>query len=72
MRNDLNTEPDQAGATADNSSDTQPALSLEDFRTRVAKAAYFLAEQRGFEPGCEVEDWLTAEVIVRGQLNRAS
>lgn len=27
----------------------------------VAEAAYFLAEQRGFEPGYEVNDWLQAE-----------
>jgi hypothetical protein len=27
----------------------------------IAAAAYFLAEKRGFAPGHEVEDWLTAE-----------
>ena len=27
----------------------------------VAEAAYFLAEQRGFEAGYEVNDWLQAE-----------
>jgi hypothetical protein len=28
---------------------------------RIAKAAYRLAEQRGFEPGRELDDWLAAE-----------
>ena len=27
----------------------------------IAVAAYYLSEQRGFAPGHEVEDWLTAE-----------
>ena len=27
----------------------------------IAEAAYYRAEQRGFEPGYEVQDWLEAE-----------
>jgi len=27
----------------------------------IAQAAYFRAQQRGFEPGHELEDWLAAE-----------
>lgn len=27
----------------------------------IAEAAYFRAESRGFEPGHELDDWLTAE-----------
>jgi hypothetical protein len=30
----------------------------------IATAAYFRAEQRGFTPGAEVEDWLQAEAEV--------
>jgi hypothetical protein len=33
-------------------------------RERIAKAAYFLAERRGFEPGHEAEDWAAAELAV--------
>jgi len=33
---------------------------------RIATAAYFLAEQRHFEPGHELEDWLTAERRICG------
>lgn len=30
----------------------------------IAKAAYFLAERRGFAPGNEMSDWLQAEADV--------
>jgi hypothetical protein len=29
--------------------------------SRIAVAAYYLAEKRGFAPGGELEDWLDAE-----------
>ncbi|MBL6750963.1 MAG: DUF2934 domain-containing protein [Nevskia sp.] len=32
--------------------------------SRIARAAYFRAQQRGFAPGHEVEDWLAAEAEV--------
>ncbi|MET0660448.1 MAG: DUF2934 domain-containing protein, partial [Steroidobacteraceae bacterium] len=31
---------------------------------KIAAAAYFRAEQRGFEPGHELDDWLAAEMDV--------
>jgi hypothetical protein len=49
----------------------QPAPSGDDLRRRIAEAAYFRAEQRGFSPGCEVEDWLAAETEVMTSLGRA-
>jgi hypothetical protein len=30
----------------------------------VARAAYFLAEKRGFAPGGELQDWVEAETEV--------
>ncbi len=36
-------------------------LSIEDKCCRVAELAYYKAEARGFEPGHELEDWLSAE-----------
>ena len=33
----------------------------------VAEAAYYIAEQRGFAPGYEVEDWLVAEQAVKNK-----
>ena len=31
---------------------------------QIQEAAYFIAEQRGFEPGHELEDWLKAKAQV--------
>ena len=36
----------------------------------IAEAAYFRAEERGFVPGHETEDWLAAEAEVDGNLLR--
>jgi DnaK suppressor protein len=33
---------------------------------QVAEAAYYRAERRGFEPGCELDDWLAAEAEIDG------
>jgi len=32
-----------------------------DHHAKIALAAYFIAEKRGFEPGHELDDWLAAE-----------
>lgn len=37
-------------------------------RLLIAVEAYFLAERRGFMPGCELDDWLAAETIVEARL----
>jgi hypothetical protein len=37
----------------------------------IARAAYFLAEKRQFTPGCELEDWLTAERQIDAELRYA-
>ncbi len=34
----------------------------------IAKAAYYRAERRNFEPGHEVEDWVAAEAEVDRRL----
>lgn len=39
----------------------QTAVAAEARRTMIAEAAYYIAEQRGFGSGSEVEDWLRAE-----------
>ena len=35
-------------------------------RRRVAEAAYYRAQRRGFSPGGEVDDWLEAEREIEG------
>jgi Protein of unknown function (DUF2934) len=47
-----------------NKSVTMERKSTQDREQRIALAAYFIAEQRGFEPGHEMEDWLAAEIQV--------
>ena len=32
-----------------------------DHQAKIALAAYFIAEKRGFEPGHELDDWFAAE-----------
>lgn len=45
-------------------------ISEEEIRARIAEAAYYRAEQRGFSPGYEMEDWIEAEREVREALAR--
>lgn len=35
-----------------------------DHQVKVALAAYFIAEKRGFEPGHELDDWLEGEAAI--------
>ena len=39
-------------------------VSTQDSQQMIAKAAYYRAQARGFAPGCELDDWLAAEVEV--------
>jgi hypothetical protein len=36
----------------------------------ISKAAYYRAEQRGFVPGLELDDWLAAELEIEGSLRK--
>ena len=40
---------------------TVASVTAEMRRAMIAEAAYYIAEQRGFGSGREVEDWLLAE-----------
>lgn len=55
------------GATAGGDS-PKPAVTTEQRRQMISAAAYFRAEQRGFAPGRELDDWLAAEAEVEGAL----
>jgi len=39
-------------------------IDPEHRRRMIAETAYFIAEQRGFEGGSPLDDWLQAEVLV--------
>ena len=41
--------------------DGAPVPTPDERRAMIAEAAYYRAEQRGFAPGLEIEDWLAAE-----------
>ena len=43
------------------SSAARAGIKPEERRSRIAVSAYLRAERRGFQPGFEVEDWLSAE-----------
>lgn len=43
---------------------SEAASRAAERRDMIATAAYFRAQQRGFEPGHELEDWLAAETEV--------
>jgi hypothetical protein len=50
----------------------ESATIIEVRRKMIAEAAYYLAAQRGFAPGHELDDWLAAESAVdRGSLQGA-
>ena len=36
-------------------------VPAKDAHARIAEAAYYAAERRGFAPGSELEDWFAAE-----------
>ncbi|MFW7381147.1 MAG: DUF2934 domain-containing protein [Oligoflexus sp.] len=53
------------------SSKASPSQFSDDRMHRIKETAYFLAEERGFQPGYEVDDWLKAEQLINNQQNPA-
>ena len=56
-----------AGMPGENAPGADPELR----RAMIAEAAYYRAEQRGFEPGRELEDWFAAESDIDSVAPRA-
>ena len=53
-------------------SKAKKVVNSEEVNTSaVAEAAYYMAEQRGFVPGYEVEDWLVAEQVIKNKSTSA-
>ena len=44
-------------------------MSPEETKRLIAEAAYYRSQERGFEPGHELDDWVEAESEVMGRLN---
>jgi hypothetical protein len=59
---ELEQTPDQEGLEPHTLSFDQDEPEINSDRdARIAELAYYKAEQRGFEPGHELEDWYAAE-----------
>jgi hypothetical protein len=52
--------------------ETRANLVPINVEEEVRRLAYLLAERRGFEPGHEAEDWLTAEREIRQRYRQQS
>lgn len=50
-----------AAPAAEPSDESTTDPTAESRHDVIARAAYYLAEARGFEPGHELDDWLAAE-----------
>ncbi|MES9968468.1 MAG: DUF2934 domain-containing protein [Candidatus Thiodiazotropha sp.] len=48
-----------------------PAISPRERYEMIATMAFYRAEQRNFEPGHDVEDWLECESIIDGMLEKS-
>jgi len=46
------------------------ARTADERRRMICEAAYYLAERRGFQPGHELKDWLSAECQIDAALGR--
>jgi len=44
-----------------NTDEERSAICLPDRDAKIAESAYYKSENRGFEPGHELADWLEAE-----------
>src|SRR5438270_11241393 len=52
--------------------ESRPNLFPVNLEDEVRRLAYLLSERRGFEPGHETEDWLTAEREIRLRYHQQS
>jgi hypothetical protein len=63
-----NAPPDMARPGAVTPAENGHFLVPAEFNARVARKAYELFERRGGETGNDVEDWLTAEQLVKEEI----
>ncbi len=47
---------------------TQPVSSYDDLSDRIAKRAYALYAERGYQHGYDLDDWLKAEREIQEQM----
>jgi hypothetical protein len=61
---------EQQDAAAERETAAQSAMMDDGTRQKIAEKAYYRAQQRGFSPGYELEDWFAAETEVRNGARR--
>ena len=49
----------------------EPIVTQSELRQMISEAAYYLAEKRGFTPGCESDDWRQAEQEVLARVRES-
>ena len=62
-------KPLPAGGEA-HQGNSQTEFTPEELGQMIATTAYYHAQQRGFAPGHELEDWLAAETEVRRAIGK--
>ncbi|MGE0114546.1 MAG: DUF2934 domain-containing protein [Steroidobacteraceae bacterium] len=69
-KSEATTMPRKRKPTVRKTATSEPAIIDSDMMHMIATAAYFMAEQRNFAPGHELQDWLAAEHMIRSNMSR--
>ena len=64
----MNADDTPAAGKGDGNASSPSVVDAHARWQRTAVAAFFLAEARGFAPGCELDDWLAAERMIDASL----
>ena len=56
--------PNSKKATSKKAAKKVTAPNPEELKKMISETAYYLAEHRGFEGGCQLHDWLEAEAKI--------
>ena len=67
-----NLEPQKSRKPAIVKNETRANLVPINLEDEIRRLAYLFSERRGFEPGHEAEDWLTAEREIRQRYHQQS
>jgi hypothetical protein len=61
----------KAGKVEPFTGNARAEMSAEELKMLIAEAAYFRAQERGFAPGYELQDWIEAEAEVMVRIGRS-
>jgi hypothetical protein len=69
MRQHVRSDPKKNSVGQLSARSTPTSITAEQRHQMIAEAAYFMAADRGFQNGCELDDWLCAEAVVDKRLS---